>query len=250
MGRDSGFFQCPAIDLSAFTCLFCRLEQIRRGGWRLRESPVSTPILIEFFLAALTTLMVTVDPPGLAPIFLSLTHGMNARERRSVAIRATVIAGVIMAGFAFFGQPLLGALGIGVPAFRIAGGLLLFWIAFEMIFELRARRKSNVASTAINEDHIRNVAAFPLAIPLMAGPGTITATMLIAGSAKGDPTKLGILVAIIALVCLSCLIVFLVADRLSKLLGITGNLVLTRLLGIILAALAVQFIIDGIKAAF
>lgn len=202
----------------------------------------------EYFLAALTTLMVTVDPPGLAPIFLSLTVGLTPAERRNVAVRATIIAGAIMLGFAFFGQPVLGALGIGFPAFRIAGGLLLFWIAFEMIFELRGRRKNNVARTAIDEDHIRNIAAFPLAIPLMAGPGTITATMLIAGSAGGDGVKLGALVAVIALVSLSCLLVFLIADRLSKLLGVTGNLVLTRLLGVILAALAVQFVIDGIKA--
>ncbi|MCZ8374356.1 MAG: MarC family protein [Beijerinckiaceae bacterium] len=202
----------------------------------------------EYFLAALTTLMVTVDPPGLAPIFLSLTVGLTPAERRNVAVRATLIAGAIMLGFAFFGQPVLGALGIGFPAFRIAGGLLLFWIAFEMIFELRGRRKNNVARTAIDEDHIRNIAAFPLAIPLMAGPGTITATMLIAGSAAGDGMKLGALVAVIALVSISCLLVFLIADRLSKLLGVTGNLVLTRLLGVILAALAVQFVIDGIKA--
>ncbi len=202
----------------------------------------------EYFLAALTTLMVTVDPPGLAPIFLSLTVGLTPAERRNVALRATIIAGAIMLGFAFFGQPVLGALGIGFPAFRIAGGLLLFWIAFEMIFELRGRRKNNVARTAIDEDHIRNIAAFPLAIPLMAGPGTITATMLIAGSAGGDGMKLGVLVAVIALVSISCLAVFLIADRLSKILGVTGNLVLTRLLGVILAALAVQFVIDGIKA--
>ena len=202
----------------------------------------------EYFLSALTTLMVTVDPPGLAPIFLSLTLGMTREERRSVAIRATLIAGVIMLGFAFFGAPVLGALGIGFPAFRIAGGLLLFWIAFEMIFELRGRRKNNVARTAIDEDHIRNIAAFPLAIPLMAGPGTITATMLIAGTAHGDGIKLGALVLVILLVSVSCLAVFLVADRLSKMLGVTGNLVLTRLLGVLLAALAVQFVIDGVKA--
>lgn len=153
-----------------------------------------------------------------------------------------------MLGFAFFGQPVLGALGIGLPAFRIAGGLLLFWIAFEMVFELRNRRKSGVARTAIDEDHIRNVAAFPLAIPLMAGPGTITATMLIAGSARGEPVRLAALVGVIALVSLACLLVFLAAERLSKLLGITGNLVLTRLLGVILAALAVQFVIDGVRA--
>ncbi|MCA3624176.1 MAG: MarC family protein [Methylobacterium sp.] len=204
--------------------------------------------LVEYFLSALTTLMVTVDPPGLAPIFLSLTIGMTAAERRSVAFRATLIAAGIMAGFAFFGQPVLRALGIGVPAFRIAGGLLLFWISFEMIFELRTQRKTNVATTAINLDHIRNVAAFPLAIPLMAGPGTITATMLTAGAAQGDAAKLAALMAVIAMVSLACLLTFLVSEKLSKLLGVTGNLVLTRLLGVILAALAVQFVIDGVKA--
>jgi multiple antibiotic resistance protein len=204
--------------------------------------------LVEYFLTALTTLMVTVDPPGLAPIFLSLTLGMDAAARRSVAIRATLIAGGIMIGFAFLGQPVLGALGISLPAFRIAGGLLLFWIAFEMVFELRHRRKSGVAKDAIDLDHIRNVAAFPLAIPLMAGPGTITATMLTAGTAQGDPLKLGALVAVILVVSLACLLVFLIAERMSKVLGITGNLVLTRLLGVILAALAVQFVIDGVRA--
>ena len=205
-------------------------------------------VLLDYFLSALTTLMVTVDPPGLAPIFLSLTLGMTGAERRSVALRAVLISAGIMAGFAFFGQPVLGMLGIGFPAFRIAGGLLLFYIAFEMIFELRARRKTGVARTAIDEDHIRNVAAFPLAIPLMAGPGTITATMLLAGSAGGDAIKLGALMGVIAVVSAACLITFLTADKLSKFLGITGNLVLTRLLGVILAALAVQFVIDGIKA--
>lgn len=205
--------------------------------------------LLDYFLSALTTLMVTVDPPGLAPIFLSLTMGMNTAEQRSVALRSTLIAAGIMGGFAFFGAPVLGALGIGFPAFRIAGGLLLFWIAFEMIFELRARRKTNVARTAMDEDHIRNIAAFPLAIPLMAGPGTITATMLLAGSAGGQPGKLGALVAVILLVSGTCYGVFLVAEKLSKVLGTTGNLVLTRLLGVLLAALAIQFVIDGVRAA-
>ncbi|MCA0401060.1 MAG: MarC family protein [Proteobacteria bacterium] len=206
------------------------------------------PVIVDYFLSALTTLMVTVDPPGLAPIFLSLTLGMNSDERRKVAFRAVMIMTGVMVGFALLGQSLLEALGIGFPAFRIAGGLLLFWIAFEMIFELRTRRKSSVARTAIDEDHIRNVAAFPLAIPLMAGPGTITATMLLAGNAGGNTLKLGALVAVIALVAIACLAVFLVAERMAKLLGVTGNLVLTRLLGVILAALAVQFVIDGIKA--
>lgn len=206
------------------------------------------PDLVDFTLSALTTLMVTVDPPGLAPIFLSLTLGMTPPERRNVARRATLIAALIMAGFALLGAPLLSALGIGFPAFRIAGGLLLFWIAFEMIFELRGKRKTNVARSAIDEDHIRNVAAFPLAIPLMAGPGTITATMLIAGNANGQTARLFVLLAIIALVSLACLAVFLISDRMARWLGVTGNVVLTRLLGVILAALAVQFVIDGIRA--
>lgn len=202
----------------------------------------------DFVSAALVTLLVTLDPPGLAPIFLALTRGMNAAERRRVAIRACLIAFGIMAFFGFAGDVLLRALGISLPAFRIAGGLLLFWISFEMVFELRNTRKSRTAETAITEDHIRNVAAFPLAIPLMAGPGAITAIILLAGRAEGDPVRLALLSAITALVVLSCLAVFLAAQPISRLLGVTGNIVLTRLLGVILAALAVQFVIDGVKA--
>lgn len=202
----------------------------------------------DFVSAALVTLLVTLDPPGLAPIFLALTRGMNAAERRRVAIRACLIAFGIMAFFGFAGDVLLRALGISLPAFRIAGGLLLFWISFEMVFELRNTRKSRTAETAITEDHIRNVAAFPLAIPLMAGPGAITAIILLAGRAEGDPVRLALLSAITALVVLSCLAVFLAAHPISRLLGVTGNIVLTRLLGVILAALAVQFVIDGVKA--
>lgn len=202
----------------------------------------------DFVSAALVTLLVTLDPPGLAPIFLALTRGMNAAERRRVAIRACLIAFGIMAFFGLAGDILLRALGISLPAFRIAGGLLLFWISFEMVFELRTTRKSRTAEAAITEDHIRNVAAFPLAIPLMAGPGAITAIILLAGRAGGDPVQLALLSAITALVVLSCLVVFLAAHSISRLLGVTGNIVLTRLLGVILAALAVQFVIDGVKA--
>jgi multiple antibiotic resistance protein len=138
---------------------------------------------------------------------------------------------------------------VSLPAFRIAGGLLLFWIAFEMVFERRTERKQQTAETAITKDHIRNVAAFPLAIPLMAGPGALTATILLAGRAHGDAVLLITLAVICGLVILCCLAVFLAASSISKLLGITGNVVLTRLLGVILAALAVQFVIDGVKAA-
>jgi multiple antibiotic resistance protein len=206
-------------------------------------------MFIEFATAALVTMLVTLDPPGLAPIFLSLTRGMSESERRQVAIRASIIAFCIMAFFAVAGDIVLKALGVSLPAFRIAGGLLLFWIAFEMVFERRTERKQQTAETAITQDHIRNVAAFPLAIPLMAGPGALTAMILLAGRAHGDPLLLATLAAICGLVVFSCLLVFLTATPIAKLLGVTGNIVLTRLLGVVLAALAVQFVIDGIKAA-
>lgn len=206
-------------------------------------------MLADFITSALVTLLVTLDPPGLAPIFLSLTGGMSAAERRQVAIRACIIAFCIMAFFGVAGDVVLKALGVSLPAFRIAGGLLLFWISFEMVFERRNERKQATATTAITQDHIRNVAAFPLAIPLMAGPGALTAMMLLAGRAGGDALMLASLAAICGLVILSCLAVFLLATPIAKLLGVTGNVVLTRLLGVILAALAVQFVIDGITAA-
>ena len=205
--------------------------------------------MADYLLNALVTLFVTMDPIGLAPIFVGLTRGMSPDQRRSTAIRATTTAAAILFAFALGGQGLLGFLGISLPAFRIAGGLLLFWIAFEMVFERRTERKQQTAETAITQDHIRNVAAFPLAIPLMAGPGALTAMILLAGRAGGDPLLLVTLAAICGLVILSCLAVFLTATPIAKLLGVTGNIVLTRLLGVILAALAVQFVIDGIKAA-
>lgn len=206
-------------------------------------------MFVEFATSALVTMLVTLDPPGLAPIFLSLTRGMSESERRQVAIRACIIAFCIMGFFGVAGDVVLKALGVSLPAFRIAGGLLLFWIAFEMVFERRTERKQQTADSAITLDHIRNVAAFPLAIPLMAGPGALTAMILLAGRAGGDPLLLATLAVICGLVILACLAVFLTATPIAKLLGVTGNVVLTRLLGVILAALAVQFVIDGVKGA-
>jgi multiple antibiotic resistance protein len=207
-------------------------------------------MLRDFLSSALVTLLVTLDPPALAPIFISLTRGMTGDERRRVAVRASLIAFAILAFFGLGGDVLLRHLGVGLPAFRISGGLLLFWIAFEMVFERRNERKQNTADTAITEDHIRNVAAFPLAIPLMAGPGAITATILLAGRADGSPLALSLLLLIVAFGVACCLVVFLSAERVSRLLGVTGNVVLSRLLGVILAGLAVQFIINGVEALF
>jgi multiple antibiotic resistance protein len=202
---------------------------------------------LEFLISALVTLLVVVDPIGLVPSYLAVTHGLPKRARRSVALRAAVIAAAILAGSALIGDWLLRTLSIGMPAFRIAGGLLLFSIAFEMLFGLRIERQSRQAEHAI-EEHVPNVAAFPLAIPLMAGPGAITATVLLAGRSEGDPMRLTILLAVIAFVAALCAAVFFLCTRIERLLGVTGNIVLSRLLGVLLAALAVQFVIDGVRA--
>lgn len=203
---------------------------------------------MEYLSNAFATLLVTVDPPAIAPMFLALTVGMTAAERRQVAGRATLIAALALTFFALVGQKLLALLGITLPAFRIAGGLLLFWISFEMVFARRNMRKSETANEAMAKDQVRHVAAFPLAIPLMAGPGAITATILLAGQAGGRPIHFAVLIGVVAVVIALSYIVYLAAERIDKLLGTTGNVVLSRLLGVILAAMAVQFVIDGVKA--
>jgi multiple antibiotic resistance protein len=202
----------------------------------------------EFLISALVTLVVVVDPIGLVPSYLAVTHGLPKKARSNVALRAALIAAGILAGSALFGDWLLRTLSIGLPAFRIAGGLLLFSIASEMVFGVRIERQSRQAEDAI-EEHVRNIAAFPLAIPLMAGPGAITATVLIAGRSEGDPMRLAILLAVIAVVLTLCFAVFVLSVRIGKLLGTTANTVLSRLLGVLLAALAVQYVIDGVRAA-
>jgi len=204
---------------------------------------------VEFVVSALVTLLVVVDPVGLVPTFIAMTEGLPVRARRQVAIRACLIASAILAGSSLLGDFLLKKLGVGLPAFRIAGGLLLFSIAFEMVFGIRIQRQVKQAEEAI-EEHVRNIAAFPLAIPLMAGPGAITACVLLAGRAGGDVIAVAGLLGVIALVFAICLAVFMVAGKIAKLLGITGNIVMSRLLGVLLAALAVQFVIDGVRAVW
>jgi multiple antibiotic resistance protein len=202
---------------------------------------------LDFAITALVTLFVVVDPIGLAPTFLAVTEGLPRRARGDVAVRASLIAGAILIGTALIGDVLLRALGITLPAFRIAGGLLLFAIAFEMVLGVRMRREGQAAEEAV-EEHVRNIAAFPLAIPLLAGPGAITATVLLAGRAGGNLLLTGLLLAVVVLVALACLAAFLLAGRISGLLGHTGNIVLSRLLGVLLAALAVQYVVDGTRA--
>jgi len=202
---------------------------------------------INFLISALVTLLVVVDPLGLAPTFVAITEGFSQPLRIQVALRSSLIAGTILIGAALFGDWLLERLAISLSAFRIAGGLLLFSIATEMVFGLRMRREGEAAEQAI-EERARNIAAFPLAIPLMAGPGAITATVLLAGRADGNPIALGLLLAVVVAVAACCFVAFLFSARLAKLLGVTANIVLSRLLGVILAALAVQYVVDGVRA--
>ncbi|MGX1305589.1 multiple antibiotic resistance protein [Amorphus suaedae] len=224
--------------------------------------------MTNYLLNALTTLFVTVDPIGLAPIFLALTPGWSRAARRVVAIKASAVAFGILLAFALVGNSLLGFLGISLSAFRVAGGLLLFWIAAEMVFGKRTERKATLAQEATREeaadsegggdhaagsgaaasaaeDEHADIAAFPLAIPLIAGPGAISAVILLADHAPSN-AAFGAMIATIALVLASTLVVFLAAPTVDRFLGATGRAVLTRLLGVILAALAVQFVADGI----
>lgn len=203
---------------------------------------------VEFLVSALVTLFVVVDPIGLVPTFLAITDGLPRSARRGVAWRASLIAACVLAGSALIGDWLLRTLSITLPAFRIAGGLLLFSIASEMVFGLRVARQSQEAEEAL-EERVRNIAAFPLAVPLMAGPGAITACVLLAGRADGQIQRLAVLLAVIAVVLTICLAAFLAATQIARLIGTTGNVLLSRLLGVLLAALAVQFVIDGVRAA-
>jgi multiple antibiotic resistance protein len=205
--------------------------------------------VLDYALTAFVTLIVVVDPVGIVPAFLSATHGLPDSARNGVGLRAAVIAALILAGTALVGNWLLDRLGIGLPAFRISGGILLFVVAFEMVLGTRPAREVREAEQAI-EEKVRDIAAFPVATPLIAGPGAITATLLLAGRTGSDPVTMAALIAIIIIVAALCAAAFAFAGRVAGVLGITGNVVLSRLLGVVLAALAVQFVIDGGRAAF
>lgn len=203
----------------------------------------------DLIVSAFTTLLVTVDPPGLAPLFLGVTHGMTRHQRKQVAMRGVLVAFCILVVFSLFGAKILQTLGITMGAFRIAGGLMLFTIAFEMIFELRQQRRSRSSDAAVEKEHLHHLAIFPIAIPLIAGPGALSATVLIAGTMEGVAGKLqliGVIAAVLSLVTVALSL----APKVDKVLGISGRALLTRLLGVLLAALSIQFIVDGIHSAF
>lgn len=199
-------------------------------------------------LNAFFTLFVTIDPVGLAPIFIGVTVGMSTKQRKAVALRACIIALGLMVLFLLAGQIILDTLGITIHAFRVAGGLLLFYTAFEMVFGARQERKEKTTETAISQDQIENLAVFPLALPLIAGPGAISATILLSTQFESSWEWRGVLFLVIAFVILLVFIAFIASELLSKYLGNTGRMIMTRLLGVLLAALSVQFVIDGVKA--
>jgi len=204
--------------------------------------------MVDYLTSALATLLVVADPIFLSAIFLGLTSNLTPKDRREVALRGSIIAFCILAAAGLGGAKLLELLGISLSAFRIAGGLLLLSAAAEMVFDRRSQRLQATADTAVSIDHVKNIAAFPLAIPLIAGPGAITAMILLAGKSDGQMDHLAGLFGVTALVMLACYVSFLLAERISNIMGITGRAVITRMLGIILAALAVQFVIDGVVA--
>lgn len=201
---------------------------------------------IDLLLNAFATLFVTIDPPGLAAVSLGLTVGMNSVQRRQVALRGVVIGTLILIAFMLVGASLLNTLGITMSAFRVAGGLLLFYIAFEMVFEKRQQRHEKAAHKAITRDDIHNVAVFPLAIPLIAGPGSISASILLASEFSSLVERL-VLIGILLSIATLLYIALSLADRLDRIIGDTGRIIATRLLGILLAALSVQYIADGAR---
>jgi len=199
-----------------------------------------------FLITAFATLFVVIDPIGLTPLYVALTQGMSAKARRGIALRAIGISLGILALFAAFGEAVLGFIGISMPAFRIAGGILLLLTALDMLFERRTKRREDQA----DEDEGPDPSVFPLAIPLIAGPGAIATVILLTGQLSGQvsplagwATVLGVATAVLAIV----FVLFLAAGPIERGLGKTGVNVVTRLLGMLLAALAVQFILDGLR---
>jgi multiple antibiotic resistance protein len=209
--------------------------------------------VIELFLSAFVTLFVVIDPPGCAPIYAGLTKGATSAQSRSMAFRACLIAGLILVVFALFGEDLLGALHIELDSFRIAGGLMLFLIALDMVFEKRTQRREQraekVSAEHVAGSEVEDVSVFPMAMPMLAGPGAIASIMLLTAKAHGVWPTVAVLLALAAVLVLT-LLALVAASPLMRLFGARVEAVITRLLGVLLAALAAQYVIDGLKASF
>jgi len=193
---------------------------------------------------ASATLFVVIDPIGLAPVFVALTQGMASKKRKAIALRACVIAFVILSLFGLLGESVLSFAGISMPAFQIAGGILLFITAFEMLFELRGKRRSDKGEESEEDD--RDPSVFPLSIPLIAGPGAITSMILLTNDVQNNIWQLTGVFCAMFIVVFTVMVLFMMAALIEKILGKTGILVVSRILGMLLAALAVQFILNGL----
>lgn len=204
---------------------------------------------VDLFLSAFITFFVVIDPPGCAPIYASLTKGANAHQRRSMAIRATLVASGILLVFALFGEKLLGALHIELQSFRVAGGIMLFLIALDMVFEKRTERREKRAQEIMETPEIEDVSVFPMAMPMIAGPGSIATVMLLMAQNDGLNRAVTILGALAGVLVLT-LLAMLAAGPIMKVLGHKAEAVITRLLGVLLGALAAQLVIDGLRQSF
>jgi len=202
--------------------------------------------VLDLFLSAFVTLFVVIDPPGCAPIYAGLVKGASARHATAMALRACVIATLILVTFALFGEKLLGALHIELNSFRLAGGIMLFVIALDMVFEKRTQRREERAER-VRDEHVEDVSVFPMAMPMIAGPGSIATMMLLTARAHGTEQTLMILAALGAVMVLT-FAALAAAGPLMRLMGTRVEAVITRLLGVLLAALAAQYVIDGVKA--
>lgn len=205
--------------------------------------------MIELFGSALVTFLVIIDPPGCAPIFAGLTRGTSAAHRRSMAIRSSLIAWAILMFFALLGRPMLQALGISLGSFRIAGGIMLFMIALDMVFERRTARREERANSIEGTPEAEDISVFPMAIPMITGPGSIASAMLWVSRAE-TPAHTLVVLAAITVVILITMVTLLAAGPLMRLIGEKMEAMITRILGVILAALAAQFIVDGLKQSF
>ena len=205
--------------------------------------------MIELFGSALVTFLVIIDPPGCAPIFASLTSGTSAAHRRAMAIRSSLIAWAILMFFALLGRPLLSWLGISLASFRIAGGIMLFMIALDMVFERRTARREERAHSIEGTPEAEDISVFPMAMPMITGPGSIASAMLWVSRAE-TPLHVAVVLLAITVVMLITLVTLLAAGPLMRLIGDKVESAITRILGVILAALAAQFVIDGLKQSF
>ena len=205
--------------------------------------------LIAPFTSALVTFLLVIDPPGCAPIFASLTREASGAQRRSMAVRAVVIGAAILLFFAAFGEDLLRALGVSLDAFRVAGGIMLFLIGLDMVFEKRTERREKRAEEINESPEIEDVSVFPMAIPMIAGPGSIATVMLISSRTEGLEPSLVVFAALFVTLLIT-LAALVAAGPILRVLGARIEAVITRILGVLLAALAAQFVIDGLRASF